>query len=283
MAQWVKMYGAVDHILALGDNCYPRGCRKAPRPCFVDRLERIFLRHEALRVPWMAVLGNHDYMGDPDAQVDYCRQNPSGLWQLPERNYRFAYQLGCGTRVDLFALDSCGCQGHVRRAFPETAQQVTKNIEQLAMGLARTPHDGGAPGWKLVYAHHPLHTKGSQHSKLATCLREPGPMNYNLEGILSEHGAQAYFAGHEHVQQHHFGRAVQSFVIGAVSECGFYGGEGYDVSIDWHDRHPQAGFAYVRVNSERMTVEFIGAETKAVIETVTVPRQPAPRASPGGR
>src|ERR1044071_6451051 len=54
-----------DAILLLGDNFYPCGVRSATDPKWhvVDALTH-------LDIPIYAVLGNHDYCGKPDVQVD---------------------------------------------------------------------------------------------------------------------------------------------------------------------------------------------------------------------
>lgn len=73
-------------ILALGDNFYPHGVHSVDDHKWQTNWADVFLNSEELRVPWKAILGNHDCEG-AQAQIDFTHSefNPSGLWQLPAR------------------------------------------------------------------------------------------------------------------------------------------------------------------------------------------------------
>eukprot|EP00601_Ochromonadales_sp_CCMP2298_P030542 CAMPEP_0173347932 /NCGR_PEP_ID=MMETSP1144-20121109/13435_1 /TAXON_ID=483371 /ORGANISM="non described non described, Strain CCMP2298" /LENGTH=152 /DNA_ID=CAMNT_0014295487 /DNA_START=452 /DNA_END=907 /DNA_ORIENTATION=- len=90
MGNWADKYGKPDFILGCGDNFYPYGVHDVTDPQFQASWYDIFLKYEGLRVPWKFVLGNHDYMGNPQAQVDfhYNRRNVGGFFNMPGRNYR---------------------------------------------------------------------------------------------------------------------------------------------------------------------------------------------------
>lgn len=74
-------------IISAGDNFYPSGVEGVLEP-FADDFtsfefeywKRCFLKHASLRVPFYAVLGNHDYMGQWEAQIEFSRStaNPEG-------------------------------------------------------------------------------------------------------------------------------------------------------------------------------------------------------------
>ena len=80
-------------VIGLGDNIYERGVTSVDSKLFHTQWADVFIRpFPSLRVPWMIALGNHDYYGNTDAQIDFTRHatNPFGLWQCPDRNYSFA-------------------------------------------------------------------------------------------------------------------------------------------------------------------------------------------------
>ena len=86
----------LDFVALLGDNFYPFGVEDEFDPQFDTTWRDIFIgRFNSLRIPWNVVLGNHDYMRNPDAQVrySYCDKNELGLWNLPDRNYNFGYRI----------------------------------------------------------------------------------------------------------------------------------------------------------------------------------------------
>lgn len=73
--------------MVLGDNFYPSGVTSVDDPKWQTNWKDLFLDCPELRVPWQAVLGNHDYVGSDWAQIDFTTSdlNTDGLWQMPDR------------------------------------------------------------------------------------------------------------------------------------------------------------------------------------------------------
>ena len=273
-ADSMASYGSPDFILALGDNFYPYGVQSVDDEAFQTSWSYPFLRHANLRRPWHVVLGNHDYMANPVAQVDFTfsKRNVGGFWQMPARNYTF--QRG---DVAFFALDTNGVQGHVRRDHKEQERQLFANIEWLDGELQKS-----RAKWKIVFGHHPMYTNGSEHGVLGRCLKDKtysfqnkGQIvtckGYGLEDVLVKHGVHAYLCGHEHVFQHKAARGVHHFVAGASVEYKFYGDMGLPV-VDWYDDSGHTGFLIVEV-SDVLCVKFVGkrpGEELKVIREVTI-------------
>ncbi len=312
MAAWARAQGPLHFVLGLGDNLYPGGATSVDDPIFQTHWWDVYVgAHPELRVPWKLVLGNHDYEASPEAQLHFSASPKSaGLWQLPSRCHSWTVPLADGTPVSFYALDTNGCQGMVRRLRPELEQTLHDDIasleerlgqplrpppvvhgrcdpagggEGVESGRGRGRHDPAgaqASAWRIVLGHHPLYTAGKKHAAVATCLREEayehgGQMTrgYGLEGVLARGGCQAYFSGHEHVSQHHTARGVASFVCGAVTHVGFYGGRDASIELEWVDEAQQPTFAAVRITREQMTVQFVRARTGEVARTVVVPRE----------
>jgi hypothetical protein len=105
---------------------------------------------------------------------------------------------------------------------------------------------------------------------------------YGLQRVLNEGAAQAYFSGHEHVNQYHRAGKLDSFVCGGVSKQGFYGGKHPDIELDWMDASFQPAFVAVTVSVDEMITQFVQvtrnpkhAETAIVckvVRTVHTPR-----------
>ena len=171
------------------------------------------------------VLGNHDYMGNHQAQIDYhydTTQNKDGLWHMPSQSYNFSEVVHLDNsdfQIDIFALDTNGCQNHVVRKLPHIVGELHSHISHLRNKLTASTAD-----WKIVFGHHPMYTQGMWHGETAERLRtEPTSiMNVNsagesytptfnsaatskprfgLENTISSGGAQVYFCAHEHVFQ----------------------------------------------------------------------------------
>ena len=57
-------------IIATGDNFYPYGVQSVFDYHWISSFETIY-RAQSLHVKWYPVLGNHDYISNPDAEVEY--------------------------------------------------------------------------------------------------------------------------------------------------------------------------------------------------------------------
>jgi tartrate-resistant acid phosphatase type 5 len=279
-------------ILGLGDNFYPGGVTSCEDPQFQTNWADVFLRHDELKVPWHIVLGNHDYYGSPEAQIEFTthERNPGGLWRCPDKNYAFSREIpreglqdsrdGGGApppvTVDFFAIDTNGAQNSVRAMWPEMRGKLREFRDGLRERLLASTAD-----YKVVFGHHPLFTKGRYHGREGVCLREreysscegavlPG---YDMGVVLREGRASAYFSGHEHVFQHNDDAGVHHFVCGAsgAEDVGYYGGENPDVTLTWTDKDMNHGFLAVTVDEEKMKVEFVNAELQ-VLHSVVIPK-----------
>jgi hypothetical protein len=86
-----------DFIFGLGDNFYPYGVESMYDEQFQTTWRNTFLNpYPSLRVPWRMVLGNHDYMWNPYAQIEYSNNpklNKDGLWYMPDHCYTFRYKV----------------------------------------------------------------------------------------------------------------------------------------------------------------------------------------------
>lgn len=291
MAAYGRKFGAPDFILALGDNFYPNGVFSVDSPNFTDLWLQLFLKDQPeLHVPWHVVLGNHDYMGTPQAQVDYTFSDynkASGeLWQMPARNYNLTYELSDGSRVNLFALDTNGVQGHVRHQYPGIKTALHGYLKDLEDTMQKEEYNNNDHGhqWKVVFAHHPIYTKGRRHGRIADALRlgevkadefSHDPTNrYDMEAILRRAKCDVYYTGHDHVLQYHERYGIHHVVAGAASESGFFGGPNPATKMKWVDeKSNKGGFTVTDITKDTMEISFIqaGSECK-LLKKVTVER-----------
>ena len=79
--------------ISLGDNFYENGVASVADPQWQASFERIYTA-PSLQTPWRVILGNHDYRGNVQAQLDYARQSPR--WRLPARYYQLTETLPDG-------------------------------------------------------------------------------------------------------------------------------------------------------------------------------------------
>lgn len=193
-------------VIAVGDNFYEDGVSSATDPQWQSSFENVYTA-PSLQVPWWVALGNHDYHGNCDAQIEYGKT--SKRWNMPARYFTRTEKIDADNAVDFFYLDTTPMskldddeiqfQGNV------ISQDVPKQVAWFESALKAST----AP-WKIVIGHHPIYTGG-----------EHGDTPYLVEHILpllKKYKVQAYFNGHDHDLQHLQAGAVNLFCSGGGSK-----------------------------------------------------------------
>lgn len=182
-------------IVFLGDNFYYTGVESIHDPLWETRFERVYSGECLKKQTFYSILGNHDYRGVTDAQIEYTRAG-SGRWAMPARFYslRFRDILEIGA-ADSTMADLCGFPGLCMGDWL---------IEKLKSSQAK---------WKIMIGHHPILSGGKYRS-----LR--GVRHFTLPEIFCRSGASVYISGHDHGLQHLHGQyptakcKVEQFVSG---------------------------------------------------------------------
>ncbi|HEY8966987.1 MAG TPA: tartrate-resistant acid phosphatase type 5 family protein [Candidatus Methylacidiphilales bacterium] len=198
-------------VLALGDNFYEDGVVSASDPQWQTSFEEVYTA-PSLHVPWYAVLGNHDYHSEPDAQIAYAAASPR--WRMPARYYSRRFAIGTGdgkTQADFFFIDTNPMvnayltSGHLRLGSNTRAQDVEGQVAWLRKALRESD-----AAWKIVVGHHPLYS-GGLHDTDQLDIRA------RLLPVFKEGGVRAYFCGHDHDLQHIASEGIDHFVSGGGS------------------------------------------------------------------
>ena len=80
-------------VISVGDNFYEKGVTSTDDPQWQISFEDVY-HADSLQVPWHVALGNHDYLGNCDAQIAYSRI--SKRWNMPARYFTMARQIASG-------------------------------------------------------------------------------------------------------------------------------------------------------------------------------------------
>lgn len=179
-----------DFVIATGDNFYENGVRSVDDPRWQTSFHDVYT-DPSLDIPWYAVLGNHDYRGSAEAQVERTLRDER--WRMPARHHSFERKVG--ERAALFVfLDTTPFVGRYRsRAgrYPDLAStDPAGQLKWLEEVLGRS----GAE-WKIVVGHHPVFSGGALHGSTRELLDR-------LRPVLERHDVQVYFSGHDHNLQH---------------------------------------------------------------------------------
>ena len=178
-------------FLLLGDNFYPDGVRSEKE---MDMRWRLF-RSQFLPMtyfPFYAVLGNHDYLGDPFIQLRWTLR--SRKWNIPHFYYDWKI-----AGVHFIFLDTVLLAPDITRRFlsPSEWEQYRAVRESQAdiqkSWLGQTLRDSRAR-WKIVCGHYPCISHGNH-----AVSRD---LQSFLVPLMEEYGVHAYLSGHDHQFQH---------------------------------------------------------------------------------
>jgi predicted phosphodiesterase len=227
----------VEFVLLLGDNFYEDGVESVNDKQFQAKFEDMY-NQPALQVPFYAVLGNHDYRGNPEAQVQYA--GVSKRWKMPARYYTFTQPVDDSTDVQFFALDT----NPIATGAAEAAEQVDWLKNELQKSPAR---------WKIVFGHHPLYS-GGHHGED----QETRSMRAVLESVI-EPKVDLYLSGHDHDQQliKPANKNVYYLISGTGSQCR---------DVEWKKdtifAGTNLGFAWFRLSHHELLIEIVAATGK---------------------
>jgi tartrate-resistant acid phosphatase type 5 len=193
-------------VVSVGDNFYERGVTSLEDSHWQQSFETVY-DAPSLQVPWYVTLGNHDYAGLCEPQLEYG--DTHSRWIIPARYYSQVHQVTPAMQLECFFLDTCPFVEEYQNN-PElsdvSAQNPNAQLEWLDNSLSASKAE-----WKLVFGHHPTYSSGLAHGN------QPEIIQYVLP-ILEKHHVQAYFAGHDHDLEHLKLDRLHLIVSGAGSE-----------------------------------------------------------------
>jgi tartrate-resistant acid phosphatase type 5 len=241
-------------VLAVGDNFYNDGVASVDDPQWQTSFEKVYTA-PSLQVPWHAILGNHDYHGDCDAQIAYSKI--SQRWHMPARYYTRTERIDDANAVDFFFIDTMPMT-----AFDEDEVQFNGNVPRQEvpgqMAWLESALAASTAPWKIVVGHHPVYS-GGQHGDTPFLVEHVQP-------LLKKHGVQAFINGHDHDLQHLRAGSVNYFCSGGGSRP-----RGTRKIAQTEFALGCSGFMAVALQADRMHVRMIDSHGK-ILYTTTVAR-----------
>lgn len=180
-----------DAVLALGDTHHYMGVESTADPLWMTNYELIY-NHPELMVPWLPVLGNHEYRGNTRAVMDYSAV--SRRWQMPSRYYSKVFK-DENTSIRLIFIDTAPLIDKYRRdsaTYPDAAHQdIDRQLQWLEKELSDATED-----WIVVAGHHPIYADTPKDDE------ERRDMQTRVDPVLRRHRVDMYVCGHIHNFQH---------------------------------------------------------------------------------
>lgn len=241
-----------EFVISVGDNFYDSGVASTEDPLWMSSFEQVY-SGGALLIPWYSILGNHDYHGNPQAQIDYSKK--SQRWRMPARYFTLAAEIDDNTSARLVFLDTNPFVKKYQKNAHEYADVAEQDTRKQLAWLDSVLTASKEP-WKIVIGHHPIYSSGTKHGNTPELIEQ-------LKPILEKHGVQAYFCGHDHDLQHQKpeGSAIDYFVSGAGSDV-------RDTGRMAITRFAEAvqGFATVSLTTDTMMVCFVDYQGKPIYQ-----------------
>lgn len=189
MSEWAQNNNAT-FIISAGDNFYDRGVVSTSDEQWQTSFENIYTA-KSLQIPWYAALGNHDYWGIVQAEIDYSKN--SSRWKMPSRYFDFTYSLSGGTKALFVIIDTSPLvlSDPESYSFYEDVHSFNNNIQLRWLDSVLANSNAK---WKFVIGHHPVYS-GGYHGGAPE-------MQEQVKPILEKHNVNIYFCGHDHDMQH---------------------------------------------------------------------------------
>lgn len=177
--------------VSVGDNFYENGVESVDDPQWVSSFEDVY-KAKSLQSPWKVILGNHDYRGNVQAQLDYAKQ--SARWQMPARYYTETMSLPDGATAAFYYLDTSPLiKKYYGRRVRVDGQDSQAQLDWLDAKLGASKAD-----WNIVIGHHPIYAAQVDEQDYE---HDQSDLVARLNPILEKHNVPVYICGHDHVLQ----------------------------------------------------------------------------------
>lgn len=172
-------------IISTGDNFYPNGVASLDDPQWQTSFEQVYTDF-SLHNDWYVVLGNHDYHGNPQAEIDYSKR--SQRWHMPARYYTVTKPIDEHDSAEFFFIDTSPFIDEYKAApdhYALAGQSAEKEVSWLAEELAKSHAK-----WKFIVGHHHIYSGGKRPTQVE--------LERSLVPLMARYGVQGYICGHEH-------------------------------------------------------------------------------------
>ena len=177
-------------VINQGDFFHDTGVRDTLDPLWDAQFEKMFTAPE-LNLKWYSIIGNHEYIGNPQALVDYGRHNPR--WTMPARNYTFVQQVDSSTSIRFVMIDTAPFVYSYYR--DSKYRQIKSQDPDKTISFADSVLAKSKETWKVVVGHHPIYTSDFVQGNTYGLIEEIAP-------ILKKYKVDLYMNGHVHKFEH---------------------------------------------------------------------------------
>lgn len=242
MAQISKLVG-IKFILTCGDNFQYKGVDSVNSPLWIENFENVYA-DSALQVPWYPALGNHDYYGNPDAEIAYSGVNKH--WNMSARYYTFTRQVDRRTYARFIILDTQGLINSYQALSDTTQLDSIPQYVWLKKQLSESTEK-----WIFVTGHHPVYSASSFHG-------DTYEMKKFIKPLFDQYKVDFYICGHDHHFEHAKDNEYTDYIVSGTG--GYVRPEGKNDRTVYS--MSKAGFLYMSVTTDTAKLYFITAKNE---------------------
>lgn len=244
--------------IAVGDNFYPNGVQSTTDNQWNSSFENIYTNH-GLYENWYVTLGNHDYRGNIQAQIDYSKV--SRRWKMPANYYSKTVDLGDGNKLLMVVMDSNPfIDSYYKKDSDMYENIIAQDTTAQKKWLIETLDNADKSiKWKIVVGHHPLYSGGKRKENPDTKKFEQ-----KFAALFDKYKVDAYLCGHEHDLQviKPKGRYTTQFLSGSACEIRPTGNrEGTLFAAS------EPGFMAFSVTDKKLVVQAVNEKGKIIYST----------------
>ncbi len=231
-----------EFVLTCGDNFQLTGVKSTSDLQWGLNFEDVYT-DRSLLIPWYAALGNHDYEGNPDAEVAYSNLND--YWKMPSRYYSFVEPVDSFTTVRFIVLDTEALISEYRNLPDPGNYSTLAQYSWLVNLLPQVKED-----WIVVVGHHPVYSANLYHG-------DSKEINIMIKPLLDHYKVDFYLCGHDHNFEHarEEGKTTDYFVNGTggtLRACSSNERTVFSLS--------KLGYTYISISRRMASVRFITDE-----------------------
>jgi tartrate-resistant acid phosphatase type 5 len=231
--------GDVNFVILLGDSFYGKDLQSISDKRWNYRFENMYSGRELDKLPFFAILGNHDRGKNADIELAYAREKiGSGRWQMPARYYSqdFGKHHG-GPLLRVVFIDTTAIE-------PEAIRQ---QVEFVRHAFNATP----APVWRMVVGHHTIRSFG-KHGKDTRLQSLVLP-------LLQENKVDFYLSAHDHNRQVIVRDGEPYYLISGGGGENVYSVAGLQKGLLYAEA--KTGFAKLTLDARQMEIAYYGDDT----------------------
>jgi tartrate-resistant acid phosphatase type 5 len=234
-----------------GDNFYQNGVASINDTHWTQSFTNIYNSTELQKLKWFTCLGNHDYQGQPQAQIDYSKTNPR--WVMPARYYHKRLRRG-GVSADLLVIDTIVYIPAHTNSSSIKSKVISGQARAQRAWLKRKLRNARGD-WQIVVGHHAIYSGSRLYEDQIKI------MHKKFSRLFRKGGVDLYLSGHDHDLQLLKNPNHPTYQI--VS-----GGGQESRALNQHPFHifakASAGFASLRLAKQSFGVKFINEQGQVI-------------------